>query len=209
MKIDLKKLFPVVFWGSVWGLCEASLGYLLHIADFIPMSSSLILVPLAVYFLKTLYNKTGSAFSVFAASVVAAVIKCLDFLLPFLPAIKTLNPIFAILAEGLAALAFIKLLAEKNPLKTIGAAVGISLAWRLAFLIVNIPVYLITSAGILKFGAANAVEFVILEGLASAAVIFGVSYIPAPKKESYNIGIFPAVGAFIIAIGAEALFMNL
>ncbi len=75
----LSILFPVLLFGSLWGIFEASLGTLLHLPFFeaggLFTKSSIIIVPIAFLFMSLCYKKTGSLLSVFFAGLVSATIK--------------------------------------------------------------------------------------------------------------------------------------
>ncbi len=98
-----KKLFsiliPVLLFGGLWGILEATLGSLLHL-PFIPgtmfLASTTIMVPIAYFLMGACYKKTGVFYSAMLMGVIAAGMKalaCLIFHMSF-------NPVYHILLES-------------------------------------------------------------------------------------------------------------
>ena len=109
-----------LFWGSVWGLGEATLGHLLHLAR-VPGLPGLVMVPFAVLVMGRAAARSQSAAAVFLTGVVAAGFKSLDLIVPGTDLLAIANPIQAILLESLAGAAWILLekieKPETSPLK--------------------------------------------------------------------------------------------
>ncbi len=92
----------VLFYGSVWGFGEATLGHLLHLAR-VPGLPGLVMFPFGVLIMGRVLTRTGSAAAVFMAGVVAAGYKAIDLLLPGTDILAVVNPAQAIILEALAA----------------------------------------------------------------------------------------------------------
>jgi hypothetical protein len=101
-------LVTALFWGSVWGLGEATLGHFLHLVH-IPGLPGLVMVPFAVLVMGRAAARSRSATAVFLTGVVAAGFKFLDLLIPGTGFIAVINPAQAILLEALAATAWMSL----------------------------------------------------------------------------------------------------
>ena len=75
----LSILLPVLLYGALWGIFEATLGTILHLPAFevgkLFTKSSIIMVPVAFLFMTLCYKKTGSLLSVFFAGLLSATIK--------------------------------------------------------------------------------------------------------------------------------------
>ena len=75
----LSILLPVLLFGALWGIFEATLGTLLHLPVFevgkLFTKSSIIMVPVAFFFMTLCYKKTGSLLSVLFAGILSALIK--------------------------------------------------------------------------------------------------------------------------------------
>jgi hypothetical protein len=101
-------LVAALFWGSVWGLGEATLGHVLHLVH-VPGLPGLVMVPFAVLIMGRLAIRSRSAGAVFLAGVVAAGFKLFDLLVPGTDMLALSRPIQAILLEALAAAVWVKL----------------------------------------------------------------------------------------------------
>lgn len=100
MKHFLSILFPVLLFGGLWGILEATLGSLLHL-PIIPktafLASTTIMVPIAYFLMGACYKRTGTFRSVLYMGILAASMKalaCLIFHLSF-------NPVYHILLESM------------------------------------------------------------------------------------------------------------
>lgn len=75
----LNFIIPVLLFGALWGIFEATLGTLLHLPVFeagkLFTKSSIIMVPIAFLFMTLCYKKTNSLLSIVAVGVIAALIK--------------------------------------------------------------------------------------------------------------------------------------
>jgi hypothetical protein len=90
-----------LLWGAVWGLGEATLGHLLHLAR-VPGLPGLVMAPFAVLVMGRAAARSRSASAVFLAGVVAAGSKLFDLLVPGTDFLAIANPMQAILLEALA-----------------------------------------------------------------------------------------------------------
>ncbi len=102
-------LAAALFWGSVWGLGEATLGHLLHLAR-VPGLPGLVMVPFAVAVMGRAAVQSRSAGAVFLAGVVAAGFKLFDLVVPGTDLLALSRPIQAILLEALAGAVWVKLI---------------------------------------------------------------------------------------------------
>ena len=99
MKSKLNLLWPVLFWGSIWGIAEASMGWVLHAAQ-IHHGTSNILYAFGIVCMFAAATRSGKgAMAVMLTAVVASAIKLIDFVLPG-SAQSVLHPAFFILLEG-------------------------------------------------------------------------------------------------------------
>lgn len=164
-----KLLVQILFFGALWGIVEATLGYVLH---FIPGTlAGSILFPIAGIILYRAYNVTGSKTALLWIGVVAAMIKAVNFFLPQVSIFKTINPMMSIIMEALMVVAVVSLLtSEKQPVKLLAFPVA-SIAWRGLFVgwmwfqyttTGNLAPYLATPALI--------TQFIVITGLVSGAI---------------------------------------
>lgn len=102
-----ENLNAIIFAGAIWGIAEATFGWLLHMLH-VP-HVALWLSPVIIACIAFAFKATGRASSVFFAAMVAALIKCSDLLLPInVPAYYVLHPAMYIVAEGLVGALAIK-----------------------------------------------------------------------------------------------------
>jgi hypothetical protein len=97
-----------LIWGAVWGLGEATLGHLLHLAR-VPGLPGLVMVPFAVLVMGRALAMSPRASAVFLTGVVAASFKLFDLLVPGTDLLALGRPMQAILLEALAAAVWVKL----------------------------------------------------------------------------------------------------
>jgi hypothetical protein len=102
-----------LLWGSVWGLAEATLGHLLHVAH-VPGLPGLLMVPAAVAIMGRTAVRSRSAGAVFLAGAVAASFKLLDLLVPGTDLPVLSRPIQAILLEALAGAIWVGILSRER-----------------------------------------------------------------------------------------------
>ncbi len=167
------RLSTVIFWGSLWGLAEATLGYLLHLIK-IPGLAGAVMATIAFYFLYRLYQPTGSAAAVIGASLVAAGLKSLDIVVSPVGLMDVINPVQAIIIEGLAAAASLKIL-ERGPnrqstfiLSGLLFSFGSNLVYGLAAVIESSVFH---SGNIFQTGPVSLARFFLLSPLVTAFIV--------------------------------------
>lgn len=128
-----KTISNIVFWGAIWGLAEASLGYLLHMIEFVPGLSSVTMTCIGFFCMHQAYKGADKSSHVIGVAGIAAGIKLVNFLMPVSTPLKVINPAIAILLEG--ALAFIAISVSQKGDSKFGLkeAVLFSFVWRFAF----------------------------------------------------------------------------
>ena len=99
MKSKTQFLLTVLFWGSIWGIIEATLGWVLHATHLHHVTSN-ILFAFGIFCMLSATARTGKgSVAVMLTSVVAAIIKMCDFFIPG-AAEGVLHPALYILLEG-------------------------------------------------------------------------------------------------------------
>jgi len=123
-----------IFWGSLWGIVEATLGYLSHLVIIAPGFSGFIMFPIGFYFMSRAFRESGKLTALFGTAVTAASIKMVDIFLPALHPLKTINPAICIILEAIAVLAVLGL--TKKQFTQIGfqEALIVSMTWRMVYL---------------------------------------------------------------------------
>ena len=105
MNKKVRFILDVLFFGSIWGILEATLGTILHLSfiENVKMyfSSSTIMIPLAFLLMTMCYKKTGKLYSAVLMGVIAALLKLsVGFVLPF--NVYVYCPAIYIMVEALA-----------------------------------------------------------------------------------------------------------
>jgi hypothetical protein len=203
-------LLLILFWGSLWGIAEATIGLALHIAAIaLPGLPGFLMFPVAFYFMKKVFDATGKTSSVFYVSVLAALIKLSDFLLPVSMAIRIINPALSILLEGLAVSLVLRFFPIK---KTIPAAFlqpfSMAVIWRALFLaylfiisLYGLPAALVTD------GIVTSLRFLLLESfinclLMGSWLLWGKT---SPKHPSSQIRPIYSYALLVLAIGLQLI----
>ncbi len=174
-----KTLVISLFWGALWGIAEATLGYLAHLVTIIPGIAGFIMFPIGFYFMTRAYRETGKLGALFSTAAVAAGIKLVDLFLPVLSPIKTINPAMAILMEGLVLLVIYKILQKSR--RTFGFLEALLAAsgWRVGFILYS-ALLLVFSIDDEFFGVVNISRFLLLESIINAGII--AVYLTAEKS---------------------------
>ncbi len=169
------KLSPVIFWGALWGLEEATLGHFLHISAI--SLGWIFWFPLAYFFMLQVFKKTHQLSAVVLTSFVAAGIKLINiWVTPNLLII--LCPVISVILEGCTFFLAGKIFTGRHkPLKTSLQTIFISLSWRMLYVIAILaipseimPVY--------PYGAISPfVKFVFLEGALNSALILACIFL--------------------------------
>ena len=112
-------LLPVLLYGALWGIFEATLGSVLHLPAFevgkLFTKSSIIMVPIAFLFMTMCYKKSGSLLSVIVAGLVSASIK-LSTAFVMGMTIYVYFPAIYIVVESLAMMGVLAIFRPKNVL---------------------------------------------------------------------------------------------
>lgn len=195
-----------LMWGALWGIAEATLGFLLHLIP-VPGVAGFIMFPIGFYFMWKSYADTESHSAVLMTAVTAALIKCVDFAVPGILPFRVLNPAVAIILEGLFAFALIRQLGpdrEIKPVKMVLILFAVSFLWRVAFLGYHGVLRIATDATTLfDRGFAQVMKFLLFESTVNAIILsFAIKLSDRtsnPKRErglSFN----SARNAFIVPI---------
>ena len=94
------RFLTILFWGSLWGIFEATLGWGLHLMHF--RGEALVLYPIGIYcMLNAMQRLNGGAKIGMSVAAVASLVKLANlFMIPLVPAYWVINPAIAILLEG-------------------------------------------------------------------------------------------------------------
>ena len=200
MNKNLKLAIQVLFYGSIWGALEASIGHVLH---FIPATiAGSIMFPIAGLILYKAYNKTNSKVALFYIGLVAAVIKSVDFLLPQLSIYKTINPMISIILESLVVVAVISILTSPSLEKKYIALPIASLSWRTLF-IAWMGLQSVLTGNVAPYikDISLGFEFVVISGLISGVMASILIYFDSLVRFSFKkLDYSPYIASFIFII---------
>lgn len=168
-----------LYWGAIWGLYEATVGWLVHFLPRVPGTAGVLMVPFAVFCLDRARRASGGAArAALIAALAAAAIKLVDASLPVRALHTVINPALAILLQGVAFVVVARRLDLARRLPSLrDAALGalaFSVGWRLLFLLYSALVAWGWSLGLLRDGLHTVPNFLVRDGLVSAAAVLAV-----------------------------------
>ena len=195
----------IVFWGALWGIAEATLGYVLHRAAIaMPGLPGFVMFPVAFYFMRHAYKATGKAQAVVSVAAVAAMIKCVDFRVPGNDPIRIVNPALSIMMEGLAVALVFAYTEEKGTAVGFVHSLSMGVLWRGLFLgylflisLFGLPAALVTD------GILISLRFLLLESLVNACLMYGI------LKARKTAGAFELRPAYAYAALLAALILQI
>jgi hypothetical protein len=198
-----KQLSTLLFFGSIWGLLEATLGYALH---FLPiLISGSIMFPLAAIILMMAEKKLKSPWSLMWIGLIAASIKSINFLMPGLLPIKTYNPMIAIMIQSLVMVGVV-FIAKKSPQGITILALGlVSFLWRGLFLVNNVINHQLTGFNFPQLASMDAtIEFMWVYGSMGALflIVLYLGWIKLQKRVTltWNPRLAFSLGMMILAM---------
>ena len=176
------KIFCIsILYGSLWGICEAVLGYVLHLIPF--GVSGFVMFPVGFYFMNKGYKQTQNINTIFFIGFIAAAIKLVDFFLPFVPLRMIIDPAVSILLESLIIVFAFKLFVSKSGGLGMTGIVFSSVVWRVLFVLYMFFLTLFSiPSGMLNSGFVYLIKFMLFEGVINAVVIYIFARTGSVKK---------------------------
>ena len=183
-KNKIKIISTALFFGALWGLVEATLGYLIHlIPAFSTGLSGAVLFPIGFYFMYRAYEKTKRMETVMYVGLVTALIKLSDFLLPaihpalILPMVKIISPAIFIIFEA-ASVYVVLYMIKGDPVKfNIDHALITVFSWRILFVVYQSILFITgLSKMFISAGVLNILRFIFLESAINAVIIMGLMF---------------------------------
>jgi len=196
-------LFSVIFFGSIWGILEATLGYALH---FLPvLISGSIMFPIAATIMVMTFHQTKSRSAMIYVALIAASIKSVNFFMPGLLPIKTYNPMISIMLQSLVVYAVLPMVEKKSfAVQMLGLGI-VSLSWRALF-IMNIAINNALTGFMFNQLASSStiISFIVISGLIEALILIGLTIIQQLTKNKIQFSIKPSwalsLSMFIFAV---------
>ncbi|MDO9591824.1 MAG: hypothetical protein CVU85_00795 [Firmicutes bacterium HGW-Firmicutes-10] len=179
-----KNLNIILFWGALWGITEATLGYVLHIFSIpLPGLPGLLMFPVAFVFMHRVYDSTQEPISVVQIALVAACIKLTDLFFGGLMTIYVINPALSLIIEALAVTLVFNFVKKNQRSISFLDSFAMGWLWRgmlLGYMFViskfSLPAGLVTS------GWGVALRFWILESFFNAILIRGYLALSENRK---------------------------
>ncbi len=204
----LSLIITVIFFGALWGILEATLGYALQ---FLPaFFSGLIMFPIATGILTKAYQRTSSQKALLMIGVVAATIKSVNLFMPIYHW-RTINPMVAIILETLLITAVVMIIVKRSAPQQLIAIFGVSYAWRTLYLLYMGAQMLATGFVHQDISSVQHIAtFILIHGSLSAGIAFGVVHLSQYFSTVFNrrlqINPITAVITLVIAV-ALTLFL--
>lgn len=198
---EKENLFLVVlFFGGLWGITEATLGYLLH---FLPRGvAGFFMFPIAFYFMRCAFRETNKPQVIFYTAVVAAGIKLIDLFIPFKSPSYTLNPAMAILLESAVVYLFMRVYNEKKS-HIFRKTTLLCFAWRSIFLLSLFALQ--PSEGIHQSGLPQIILFLSLHSVINGLLIGWYLLLEKPQKTRI-IEKYPILPVIIVVVAIMVEF---
>jgi len=174
-------LFTIFIWSGLWGIFEATVGYLLHL---LPISIGwLIWYPASCFFMYNVYRKTQKAEAVVIVGLLSACIKLLNLFLPG-RIDRVLNPAVSIVFESIAMAAVLLIIRhffEKKEMSVWGKGFVIfcmNIGWRTLYalyLLFLVPDWMREVSVISS--AESLITFFLIHNFFTGLLLFGASLI--------------------------------
>ncbi len=189
----MRKWQTILFYGALWGILEATLGYLLHFTT-LPVAGA-IMFPIGFAIMRQARLKTESKIAPIQIAAVASCIKLVNLL--FVPIwINAFNPAMAILIEGAFATLLLRDESKVNMISSILAASG----WRLTYVsMLLIQLYAGYKIRLFSNGYLGLIPYFTLDAITNGLlVLMIVKWVPKFKFEPNTV---LAMGSLVISIG--------
>ncbi len=203
----MKKNYPAyLFWGGVWGICEASIGYVLHIAAvLVPGLPGALMFPIGFWCMYQARKATDKTTAPFYIAFIAAAVKLVNFLIPGHDVIRIVNPALSILLEGLAVTAVYALFMGSGRVADYLKVLGMSILWRAMFSLYLLIISLFDlPAGLVTSGMGVFLRFILLESFLNSVILYAGLRL-APKLPHFTIRTVKPVAALIACLAAVSL----
>lgn len=201
-------LYINIFYGGLWGIVEATLGYLVHLTT---ISSTIILLPLAFWFMTQVYKATEKVRSIIIISLISSSIKLLN-LFTNIRLDKVINPVISILLEGVVfatLVIIVKKIQEKRKTSCIekfGLITIMNTLWRLAYCgyLLLAPQWIYANS--ILTSNEKIIDFMIIKNIITSVIITllylveNKVHIPVVKKVNPMLAFSMLIACIIITI---------
>lgn len=208
----MRIISATIFFGGIWGIIEATLGYVLHIIPGLSLyMSGAVLFSFASFILYRAYKATDSRWSLLGVGFIAAAIKSIDFLLPIASPFKVINPMLSIIMESLMVVAVIRMLTKDSLTSKASALAIASVGWRVLYF-AYMGIQFLTSGFVYLQSASQYLEFFGVYAFGSALFGLGLVYLDtllSKKETSIKFNLFQPVFSLLSVLLALVLTLAL
>lgn len=203
MKNTKSLLSNIVFWGSIWGIMEATLGYALH---WLPqMISGNIMFPIGAAILLLAYKVNPNRQTIMGVGLVASSIKMVNLLMPNISIFKVWNPVISIFIQTVLFAIIVPVLFNKRIYRRSLLIIGTSILWRGAYVAFMAMQYL--GSGYMQEYLSTykkAISFILINGMLSglfaALLLSFIYYISNRTATSRNFKPKPLVSVAVMLL---------
>ena len=213
--MDNRTVWAPIFFGGLWGIAEATVGHMLHLASrvtVLPGLAGFFMFPIGFFFMMSCYKKTHAASSVILTAAVAAGIKASSVIHPAVTLLFVSNPVISILAEGLVVFLVAPALVRFRFTQLLPLAFSVSAGWRLLFfgLVFILPV----QKGILMKGPVAILSFLLFESIINSVLLLAIIAGRAEERTLLRLRRFTSTAVFAviavcIGVGVELVLLGL
>lgn len=212
MKNKMRIISATIFFGGIWGIIEATLGYVLHIIPGLSLyMSGAVLFSFASFILYRAYKVTDSRWALLGVGFIAAAIKSIDFLLPIASPFKVINPMLSIIMESLMVVAVIRMLTKDSLTSKASALAIASVGWRVLYF-AYMGIQFLTSGFVYLQSTSQYLEFFGIYAFGSALFGLGLVYLDtllSKKETSIKFNLFQPVFSLLSVLLALVLTLAL
>jgi len=196
--------YALLYWGALWGIAEATLGYVLHIAAAaIPGLPGFVMFPAAFYFMAKAYRIDNETKNVLIVAMIAAMIKLTGILVPGNISILVLNPVLSILMEGLAVFLVVAWTTSNSFRTGLLAGFTAGFLWRSVFLLYMLVLARFDlPAGLVTNGLSVSMKFLFFESFINA-ILIGAFLITQPRQTSIVLRPLTVWGLLVFSIALQ------
>lgn len=207
-----KKITTFLFWGSIWGIAEATIGWLLHVLHV--HAVGFWMYPISLACMLAAYRASGRTSWICYVAIVAGLIKLTDLLIP-IPAFHIVNASIHIMLEGVAVALFVKMAASWRLnlpvayLSALGCLLASGYAWRLWQLAAS-ALWVHNPGAQMFWTAERMLPWIGQCLILSALVVIGYKLVcryPRQKDEAYHYPINWTVSTLMLAV-AVTIFIG-
>jgi len=157
-------------WGSLWGIWEATAGYVFHLVPA-PGLAGLMMFPAGFFFMSRAFAASGKSVSIFLAAGTASSIKLFDLFLPGRSVLSVINPAQAILLESLAVIGIFSFLNKAGRI-SLSVPLLASVAWRVTYAVLSIfAARAFAAPNLFETGILAVFRFILVDGVSNGLLV--------------------------------------